>query len=266
MKPEALDCKTITLACLYWVVSVNPCAWAQSKEEVLGAVIPKYEENSSEAEKAMGKEYRRFTERLKASHNPPEGEEEGHDQPVADTTPTTKNYYIIKGNEGIPFPDPHSIRDEDMFPPTPTPEPTPTPLPTATPWQKPRRCEADQTRVEVHTPESNSHDINYEILFVYKDFIPLDSIEVYGAKVGVHGYDPLDGKGTEVRMEIYQVPCIPYRIRRTNHAYYYDTGLNALKNYDGDQTGKGKIHPWIAQKVFGAQTKKPQRTKRLRSR
>jgi len=242
------------------------CVLAQSKGGALGATTPKGEEHSGSDDTAIQGDYRRFTERLKAANGPAEGDPEGGEKRADKATPIKQNFIVIRGNEGIPFPDPASIRDEDMSPPTPTPEPTPTPLPTSTPWQKPRRCEVDRTRVEVHSPESNSHETNYEILFVYEDFIPLDPVEVYGSKVRVHGYNPLDGEGAEVRMEIYQVPCIPYRIRRTNYAHYYDTGLNALKNYDSDPTGRGKIHPWISQKIFGSQSKKPQRTRRLRAR
>jgi hypothetical protein len=52
-------------------------------------------------------------------------------------------------------------------------------------------------------------------------------------------------------MEIYAVPCVPYRVRMSNVAYYYDQGHNALKNYDGDPKGKGKLSDIIQRKLFG---------------
>jgi hypothetical protein len=41
----------------------------------------------------------------------------------------------------------------------------------------------------------------------------------------------------------------------TTTAYYQDTGLNALKNYDKDRAGKGMISSFIQQKLYGQKGK-----------
>lgn len=178
----------------------------------------------------------------------------------------SQKFVIIRGGDGVPFPDPASISESDVFTATPTPEATETPLPTSTPWQKPTRCRESKTEVEIHSPERDPKQIDWDVLFVYEDFIPMDPVEVYGSKARVHGYNPQNGKGALIRMEIYQVPCIPYRTRKTANAYYHDTGVNALKNYDTDPTGKGKLHPWVSNKLYGNKKEAPRKQKRFRKR
>ena len=214
-------------------------------------------------------EYLRFIRGLKRDNNLTDADKEKLENTkkrIESGEEITLEYTIVRGNEGIPFPDPASITDEDFYPPTPIPEATPTPLPTSTPWQKPGRCELDKTEVVVHSPERDPKDVYYEELFVYEGFMPLDPVEVYGAKVRVRPYNPQDGKGAELRMEMYSVPCIPYRVRMTATSYYYDTGVNALKNYDIDPTGKGKLHPWVSTKLYGNKKEAPRKPKRLRKR
>ena len=46
------------------------------------------------------------------------------------------------------------------------------------------------------------------------------------------------------------VPCVPYRIRITNRAWYYDRGDKAFKNYDKKPSGLGEYSKWIQQKLF----------------
>lgn len=214
-------------------------------------------------------EYLQFIRGLQKDNNLTDADKErleNTEKRIENGEEITLEYTIVRGSEGIPFPDPASITDEDFYPPTPTPKATFTPLPTATPWQKPGRCELDKTEVVVHSPERDPKDVYYEELFVYEGFMPLDPVEVYGAKVRVHPYNPQDGKGAEIRMEMYGVPCIPYRFRMTATSYYYDTGLNALKNYDTDPTGKGTPHPWILKKLYGNKNTKEAKKKRLRKR
>jgi hypothetical protein len=214
-------------------------------------------------------EYLRFIKGLQKDNNLTDADKEK----LENTKKSIENgeeikleYTIVRGNEGIPFPDPESITDEDFYPPTPTPEATFTPLPTATPWQKPNRCELDKTEVVVHSPERDPKDVYYEELFVYEGFMPLDPVEVYGAKVRVHTYNPQNGRAAEIRMEMYDVPCIPYRFRMTATSYYYDTGLNALKNYDSDPASKGQLHPWVANKLYGSSKQISKNRKGVRGR
>lgn len=213
--------------------------------------------------KAMAVEYSEFIKSTKPVEPAAPFETE---MPIDSHEALYPNLVVVRGGEGIVFPDISTIDDADLYTPTPSPEPTATPLPTHTPWQKPLRCQDNSTKTSIHSPGGNPQVVWQEKLFVYDDFLPLDTTEVYGIKVKVYPYDVDDPQGALVRMRLYEVPCVPYRIRYTDKAYHYDMGLNALKNYDSDQTGKGKIHPWIAQKVFGAQNKKPHRNKRFRVR
>ena len=80
--------------------------------------------------------------------------------------------------------------------------------------------------------------------------MPVDPMEVFGSKVEVYTYGPKSGDGVNIRMTVDAVPCVPYRIRVTNHARYYHKGNLALKNYDKQPGGGGQYHPWVQQKVF----------------
>lgn len=185
--------------------------------------------------------------------------------PVRTTAPTPTKIppFVFRGDEGIPFPDPSEVV------PLPTPtvavgayEPTATPRPTRTPWQRPGRCERNETIVSDRNPEGNPQKVWYDLLFLDEDLIPLDAGEVFGGSVSLHPYGPKSRKGADVAQRIHGVPCVPYRIRRTERGYRYDKGVNALKNYSGDQTGRGKFHPFVEQKLFGGSTQKHTKPRR----
>jgi hypothetical protein len=89
------------------------------------------------------------------------------------------------------------------------------------------------------------------MLFLSEDLVPLDPDEVFGADVMLRAYGEKTGRGGEVWQEVHEVPCVPYRVRRTETAARYDFGRNALKNYSANQSGKGTFHPWIEEKLFG---------------
>lgn len=153
------------------------------------------------------------------------------------------------GKEGIPFPKPEDV----LLKPIPTADiltPTPEPVSTPEPYRKPGRCEKSETRREVFEPGAGESQLLYDILFVSEDLVPLEPDEVFGAKVELNPYGPNSSKASEIRMEIYNVPCLPYRIRMTNVAYYYDSGLHALKNYSKNQAGRGELHPVMSSKLF----------------
>ena len=171
-----------------------------------------------------------------------------------------------KGQEGIPFPDPSQVvlqpRPTDV--PGESPQPTPAPVWSPEPYERPGRCEKNETKRIEHTPHGDDSVTYIDTLFVSEDLVPLDSGEVYGPQVSLSPYGPNESKATFVRMEVYRVPCVPYRMRSTGKADYIDTGINALKNYTANPAGKGVLHPFVErklnpQKYGGAAPTRPRR-------
>ncbi len=182
----------------------------------------------------------------------PRGAVQTHTEVVAQTASPTP--IVVQGEEGIPFPVPTVV----VLEPSPTVAgitPTPTPAHTATPWQKPGRCERNETRVEELFGSLEAHELLYELLFLHEDLVPLDPDEVYGASVSLYPYGPKTGRAGDIWQELHQVPCVPYRIRRLGRSFRFDTGYNALKNYSSGQTGRGIFHPWVSEKLFGSPRK-----------
>ena len=156
----------------------------------------------------------------------------------------------IRGTEGIPFPDPSEI----VLRPVPTsaePSPTPEPPWSPAPYTAPRKCEQNETkRVLFKEKESEEKEHRKDLLFVPEELVPDDYDEVFGAGVEVVPYTFPLTPPTLLRMELHSVPCVPYRTRMTNVAEYTDFGIHALKIYDGNPAGAGKLHPIIKQRLF----------------
>jgi hypothetical protein len=127
---------------------------------------------------------------------------------------------------------------------------TPAPVWSPAPYVRPTKCEKNETRRVEHNPDGNEAIAYLDYLFVSEDLVPIDVSEVYGAKTSLIPYGPHEEKATLIRMEIYGVPCVPYRMRTTGKADYFDTGLNALRNYDSNPAGKGVVHPFVNQKLY----------------
>jgi hypothetical protein len=164
----------------------------------------------------------------------------------------TKPLSHIEGKDGVPFPKPEEV----IFEPIPTSTPsaeggaTPAPVWSPKPYARPGKCEKNETkRVETH-PDMPESRVFFDEIYISQDLVPLDPQEVFGMEAVLIPYGPNEERGTFLRMKIDNVPCLPYRIRNTGRAQYYDSGLNALKNYDGDPAGKGKLHQFIEQKLF----------------
>lgn len=171
--------------------------------------------------------------------------------------PTPLSHLI--GKDGIPFP----AFEELILKPIPTPSgPTPTPEPvwSPEPYRPPRRCEINETKRVVFKQGEKETEVLNDHLFVAEELVPTDPEEAFGnSPLLIVPYRFPIAEGTLIRMSIYDVPCVPYRIRLTNVAEYFDSGLNALRNYDGDPAGKGKLSPLIKQKLDGQKPQKPQR-------
>lgn len=171
-------------------------------------------------------------------------------------------YYIaaeshLRGKEGVPFPtqgeivwdpDPPSWRaavEEGRRRETISIPPKP--------YQRPSKCERNETKREILYPDSNEKegDIIYDLLFLPENLETEESAEVFGKKTRLRAYGPGADPSVYTRMETHDVPCVPYRFRMTNIASYTDSGLNALRNYDKDPSGPGILHRWVQQEMFG---------------
>jgi hypothetical protein len=180
----------------------------------------------------------------------------------SDTYPDVLLSHTI-GKEGIPFPKPEQFK---WLPAVGVDEgagavPTKVPAPTPTPYQQPKRCTKNETKRVVYKDKESETALLTDELFIPEDLVPLEPQEVFGSDVSLIPYGPEAGKAAEIRMEVNEVPCLPYRRRLTNTTWYFDTGINALKNYDGAPGGPGKLHPLMQQKLYpnnrGAASNRP---------
>ena len=173
--------------------------------------------------------------------------------PVDPNAPTATPLSHVRGKEGVQFPPTEEVILKPL--PTPTAGPAPTELPvwSPEPYTRPSRCQTNETKRVVWNEKAAEpeNEVLNDILFVEKGLIPLDPEESFGKTPRLMPYETPLSKGSLINMEIYSVPCVPYRVRMSNVAYYYDQGHNALKNYDGDPKGKGKLSDIIQRKLFG---------------
>ena len=157
----------------------------------------------------------------------------------------------VMGQDGIAFPDPAQV----VFQPR-TPEAVdsqspnaPAPIWSPEPYERPTSCDKNETKRIERDPGADDLVTYVDRLFVREDLVPMDSSEVYGPKTELIPYGPNENKATMVRMSVYRVPCIPYRMRSTAKADYIDTGVNALKNYSSNPAGKGVMHRFVEEKL-----------------
>lgn len=173
--------------------------------------------------------------------------------PVDPNAPTATPLSHVRGKDGVEFPPTEEVILKPL--PTPTAGPAPTELPvwSPEPYTRPSRCQTNETKRVVWNEKASEpeNEVLNDILFVEKGLIPLDPEESFGKTPRLMPYETPLSKGSLINMEIYAVPCVPYRVRMSNVAYYYDQGHNALKNYDGDPKGKGKLSDIIQRKLFG---------------
>lgn len=215
-----------------------------------------------EQNQAFLSEYQReidqMREDLGLSAMPKAGETPSAEQTGAEIDPSKIKIRVITGNEGIPFPSPEQVVLEPS--PTPVVVATFTPIPTATPYQRAERCPRSETIKKQHSPNNGDNKILLDKLFLHEDLIPLDSDEVYGAGVSLYPYGPGAGEGQYILQEMYNVPCLPFRMRVTSWGQYEHMGDDALKNY-GDQQGRGipKLHPWVSEKLYGPKIQQKRR-------
>ena len=159
----------------------------------------------------------------------------------------------VRAKDGVPFPKPEEV----ILPPQPTMPPIVMTNDMAENfivpvYKKPPRCDRPEARREESIFDDGNRDETTigEILYLPEDLMPVDSMEVFGSKVQTFTYGPQSGDGVNIRMTLDKVPCVPYRIRLTNRARYYESGDFALKNYERDPSWRGNYHAWIQKKHF----------------
>lgn len=162
-----------------------------------------------------------------------------------------------RDDRGLAFPSGEAV----VFKPAPTPTPQPVSskgiavaVPTPRPYTRyPRACERHETKSIARGTTGDGNRIVYDVLYLPENLVPSDPTEVFGVHTSLRPYGPNSGEGVHVRMEVDEVPCVPYRTRITGTTEYVDLGRNALKNYDKKPSGEGEFHPWMTQKLFGAE-------------
>jgi len=157
----------------------------------------------------------------------------------------------VMGRDGIAFPKPEEVllKPSPTSAPTEFDTPTPAPLWSPTPYPPPRKCESNGIKREIIYEDADDSEIMRDKLFLPEDLVPLDPDEVFGTHVTLEPYGPALDEATLQTMELFKVPCVPYRVRRTARTQYYLFGDHALRRYTGNPTGKEKPHPFIQQKL-----------------
>lgn len=84
-----------------------------------------------------------------------------------------------------------------------------------------------------------------DMLFINKHDIPINYQEMWGKRVVVR---PLEAGKTEMAMPYLKslgMTCLPFRVRVTPKFQFVHQGFDALKNYEANPTGKGKLDPQL---------------------
>lgn len=176
----------------------------------------------------------------------------GEDGDVRSAPPDmSKPLSRILGKDGIAFPKPEEaiLKPAPIRAPQSYTTPTPAPLWSPVPYPPPKRCEENTIKREVVYKDADDSMVMRDKLFLPEDFVPIDPEEVFGARVTLEPYGPSLDAATLQTMEFYKVPCVPYRVRRTQQAEYHLYGAHALRTYTMTPTGKEKFHPFIQQKL-----------------
>lgn len=114
----------------------------------------------------------------------------------------------------------------------------------------PKCTESKTTREDTGMKDAHSDKtILFDMLFMRKDQIPLDPDEVFGAGTIVQPYVSGQPDGPSFATIGVGVTCLPTRMRATKAYVYRDEGANALKNFDENPHGKGKVHPKMKELV-----------------
>lgn len=188
-----------------------------------------------------------------------------HDSPVAQEVPTPSHsseapitgagilppvLSHVRHSEGIPFPNPTDIV-WDPGTPIVSDDKSDTIVMPVKPYQRPGKCEKNETLRTVDDDTAEERPPFYDLAYIPEEWMPSDPHEVFGAEVTLRPYGPDSDPSVYTRMEVHNVPCVPYRMRITNKAHYYDYGTNALRDYSKNPSARGTLHPWMQERIFG---------------
>jgi len=120
-------------------------------------------------------------------------------------------------------------------------------------------CKDGHTITKQHPAKSVSKGKDEIVIFdmlILKDSAPRnlesassDFSDTFGVATKVRHYSTQLGDIIALEASRHGVTCLPFRIRVTNKIKYHDTGVNALKNYDSNQSGTGTLHRIIKKKL-----------------
>ena len=107
-------------------------------------------------------------------------------------------------------------------------------------------CDKSNTTKERLVPKGmkvpQANTIVFDMIFLPKGKEPLSAKEYFGQRVVTGGYTNESQNGPSYIALSLGAKCLPYRIRATNEFVFKHEGEAALKNYDKNPHGKGKLH------------------------
>jgi hypothetical protein len=116
----------------------------------------------------------------------------------------------------------------------------------------PKCTESKTTREDTGMKDARSDKtILFDMLFIAKKDLPLDAHEVFGKDTVIQPYVADAPNAAAFSTVGVGVTCLPTRMRATKAYVYRDEGANALKNFDENPHGKGKVHPKMEDLVKG---------------
>ncbi len=88
----------------------------------------------------------------------------------------------------------------------------------------------------------------FDYLFLRKEDVPINPAEVFGKSAVLRVYEGEPQSSTGYAAAAVNVPCLPFRVRGTRLLAFRHQGIDALKNYDSQPSGNGKMHDLIKAK------------------
>ncbi len=95
-------------------------------------------------------------------------------------------------------------------------------------------------------PPQASHS-TLDVLYLAEE-PPTDAAEIFGERTIIHRYTTKEKDFISLYAGLLGIHCLPFRMRQTEQQVFWDTGLNALKNYSNDPNGEGEYHAYIKAK------------------
>ena len=103
-------------------------------------------------------------------------------------------------------------------------------------------------KVSVDTSKTKKDSVNFDWLFL-RDTAPPRKLlrDFFGKNISILRVKDDKASAAGLAAQGLQVKCLPTRFRGTKDKWYRHEGEDALKNYEDDLDGKGKLHEYIGQ-------------------